>query len=121
MEAVPSGSYTTDKIVPFPSQQHFDSTHIPTLRSVANQQHTLSSLSPFLLGMQFDSLAPTGLHITPEHVRLLLLCASLIDSQSLGSALSFLTNKKVVKGKSHNRVRCAAEFSNGHQKNQNSY
>lgn len=121
MQAVPSGSYTMDKIVPFPSQQHFDSTHIAALRSMANQQRTLLPLSPFLLGVQLGSLAPAGLHITPEQVRLLLFCAPLTDSQSLGSALCFLTKVKVVKGKSLNQIGCAAEFSNGHHKNHNSY
>lgn len=121
MQAVPSGSYTMDRIVPFPSQQHFDSTHIAALRSVANQQRTLPSLSPFLLGVQLGSLALSGLHITPERVRLLLLCAPLTDSQSLGSALCFLTQMKVVKGKSLNQIGCAAEFSNRHHINHNSY
>lgn len=75
MQAVPSGSYTTDRIVPFPSQQHFDSTHIAALRSVANQQRTLPSLSPFLLGVQLGSLARLRLAFT-SHLNVFSYCSS---------------------------------------------
>lgn len=48
MEAPPSGSYSTDKYVPFPLQQCFDSMHVSAAsRKKQASPARLVSLSPF--------------------------------------------------------------------------
>lgn len=57
-EAVPSGSYSTDKYVPFPQQQHFDSTHISTAQREASQPRTAHSVPPLPLLWGLHSASP---------------------------------------------------------------